>query len=162
MSNIKKQFQEIYAILEANKSKKVSTIFDQLEELMKAKTQQKTFITNENNEVVAIYCYYHKKWELVSNVEYGQKASTASGLNTMCKEGVREWTKAKKDLAKGKEALMNAMLNGDLEQSDLANQLAILESESKNIKESEANKEYSFDTLEEVLEAIIDAFIEAA
>jgi len=89
----KKAFVEVVALLEKNKNRKVSTILGQIKEMTAQKANLKTFITDEAGKVVAIFCYYHKQWELVSKVEYGKKASSSTGFNTMCKIGVSKWTK---------------------------------------------------------------------
>ena len=74
---IKKQFEEVYAFLEANKNKKVATIFDDVVALMSSKSGGsdigKTFIKDDEGNVIGVYCYYHKKWEAVSVAEYGVK-----------------------------------------------------------------------------------------
>ena len=134
---IKKQFEPIFALLEENSNKKVSTILPQLVELMSRKTNTSgndtCFLKDENNEVYAIYCYYHKKWELVSDVEYGTKKSTATGLNSMCKEGVSKWTKGQRVLKLAKEELLTKVMNGDIDVADIGQEQLKLEEESKVI-----------------------------
>lgn len=95
---IKKQFEALHALLEANKNKKVSTLMPQLIELMETKQLQKTFKTDKDGNVTHVFCYYHKEWEEVALIPYGNKKSSASGLNSMCKEGVKQWTKQQKVL----------------------------------------------------------------
>lgn len=132
MTTIKKAFVEIATILNENSNKKVSTILPQLLELMTAKSSGgsdigKTFLKDDNGEVFAVYCYYHKQWELISECEYGAKKGTASGLNTMCKEGVSHWTKQQRKAKKAKEALLDSIASGDIEVSDLADKQAEIE-----------------------------------
>ncbi len=65
---IKKQYEDLYNFLNANKNKKVSTIFDELTEMMSRQNaggNAKTFVTDENGNVTHVFCYYHKKWESV-------------------------------------------------------------------------------------------------
>ena len=138
MSNVKKVFIDIANLLEVNKNKKVSTILPQLLELMTAKNSGgsdigKTFLKDENDEVVAIYCYYHKKWELVLECEYGSKKGTATNLNTMCKEGVSHWTKQQRVMKKGKEELLNLVMDGEVAREDIGSAMAELELSSKVI-----------------------------
>jgi len=118
MTTIKKQYQDIHALLLANKGKKVSTIMDELEVLMSAKSKT-SIIHWEDEKVVAIYCYYHKQWELVSEVEYGKKASTKSGLNTMCKIGVSAWTKQQKSVKQVADDIMDEVIAGTIEIKDV-------------------------------------------
>tara|TARA_R110000851_G_scaffold14313_4_gene48490 strand:- start:2373 stop:2840 length:468 start_codon:yes stop_codon:yes gene_type:complete len=138
MSNVKKVFADIAVLLEENSNRKVSTILPQLMELMTSKNSGgsdigKTFLKDENGEVVAIFCYYHKKWELVSDCEYGSKKGTSTNLNTMCKEGVSHWTKQKRVAKKGKEDLLNQVMDGEVAQEDIGSAMAELELSSKVI-----------------------------
>lgn len=93
-THIKKDFVELVAFLETNKNKKVETILEQLKELCSSKNvMASTLRRDEEGNVTHVYCYYHKEWEDVSVIPYGNKYNTASGLNTMCKQGVNQWTK---------------------------------------------------------------------
>lgn len=128
---IKKQFEDIYAMLEENKNKKVSTILEDLTKLMTTKTQ-KTFRTNEEGEL-EVYCYYHKEWENTTQVSYGKKSSTATGLNTMCKEGVSHWTKAQRVKRQSESALKDQLLAGELTVEECNKALIELKNESTEI-----------------------------
>lgn len=134
---MKKQFAEIYAVLEANQNKKVSTIMPELIELMARKNnasgQANTFIKNEAGEVTHIFCYYHKLWEEVANVEYGSKANTATGLNTMCKEGVSNWTKQQRVKKQKEAALLSKVATGEIAVEDIGTIQAELQEEAKII-----------------------------
>lgn len=146
MTTVKKDFEQVYNLLMANQNKKVSTIMDQVLELMAKKSGDKTFFTDEEGKVQIIYCYYHKKFEVVTEVEYGAKASSASGLNTMCKEGVSAWTKQQRAKKKAQEDLLSRVASG--EELDLQVALADIETEAKAIK-PRADQHGSFDSLEE-------------
>lgn len=143
MTNIKKQYQEIYALLASNKNKKVSTIMDQLEELMSKKSaggvDGKTFIKDDDGNVVAIFCYYHKKWELLEECEYGLKASSSTGYNTMCKEGVREWNAQQKEIKALDGHLINEVASGELavENIEAVKQARIAEIKSNIVPRSD-------------------------
>ena len=121
--NIKKQYEEIYAILEANSNKKVSTVLPQLAELMSRKSnssgQANTFLKDDAGNVIAIYCYYHKTWELLSECEYGKKTGSSTGFNTMCKVGVSAWTKQQRIKKQADSDLLNQVESGDLQLSEL-------------------------------------------
>ena len=77
-TQVKKAFVELVELLEANQNKKIATIMPEILELVQGKSGGKTFHKDSDGNVVAIYCYYHKKWELVSEQEYGSKANTAT------------------------------------------------------------------------------------
>ena len=123
MTIVKKQFEELYTLLVENKNKKVNTILPQLIELMQRKNnasgQSHTFLKNEEGEVTHVYCYYHKKWEDVTVAEYGNKKGTATGLNTMCKEGVSNWTKQQRVRKQLEAGLLTKLMAGDLQTEDL-------------------------------------------
>lgn len=129
MTTIKKQYQEIAEILEANKNKKVSTILPQLLELMTAKQAQKNFLQDEEGNVTHVFCYYHKQWEDISIAEYGAKKSSASGLNSMCKEGVSSWTKQQKAIKQLKDEALKKVMAGEIEASEINQWLAKQEEE---------------------------------
>lgn len=132
MTTIKKQFVEIHAILTDNKNKKVSTILADLEALMVSKTQQRTYRTNDDGNL-EIFCYYHKQWEDVTVVEYGKKASTKTGLASMCKEGVSHWNKQQRDMKLAKNALLDNLAKGDITVQDLPELMEDIETASKII-----------------------------
>lgn len=125
MTIIKKDFQAIIDFLEANKSKNVKTILDQVREMASVKAQV-TFKKDEDGKVTEVYCYYHKRWELLSEHEYGLKASNkATGLNTMCKVGLNQWTKQQREAKKAKDALLARVAAG--ETLDLTAELEAIE-----------------------------------
>jgi len=130
---IKKQFVEIYELLEANKSKKVSTVLPELIELMTAKQNSKNFILDDDGNVTHVYCYYHKQWEDVTVAEYGAKKSTATGLNTMCKEGVSQWTKAQKAKKDAKAKLLEDVAKGLVEVSEVATKMTEIDAQAAEI-----------------------------
>ena len=154
--NIKKQFEELYAFLEANKNRKVSTLMPELSEMMSRKSaggaNGKTF-HKVDDEVVAVFCYYHKQWELVSVAEYGKKASNqATGLNTMCKQGVSAWTKQQRVKKQKSDELLTKVSSGELQPGDIATEQDRILEESKEIVPR--SDEHGFDTLEEALEQL--------
>ena len=156
---IKKAYQEIVALLEANENKKIKTLLPQIIALCEAKNGGgseigKTFLKDEDGEVLAIYCYYFKKWMPLCDVEFGAKKSTATGFNTMCKEGVSNWTKQQRVATKAKEGLLEQLTSGDLEAVDLpAAQEAIEEARKAIVASSE--DQFHFETADEVLVYLI-------
>lgn len=116
---IKKQFVELVDFLETNKNKKVGTILEQVLSMVESKKRDNTVLKDENGNVIAIFCYYHKQWELIKDVSYGKKASSASGYNTMCKMGVSKWTKQQSTAKKSKEDILTKVQNGDIEANEI-------------------------------------------
>ncbi len=137
---IKKAFVPIVEFLEANAGKKVSTIMDEVRQLCSAKTGGasggNTCIRDADNNVLAIYCYYHKKWEPVvgdNAVEYGAKASSSTGLNSMCKEGTSAWTKQQLEAKKANAALLTDVASGKVKPEEIVNLQADIDTKRKEI-----------------------------
>ena len=100
--SIRKQFVPLMEFLEGNRGQKVSDLLPQITQICSAKSNRSgekvaLFIgEGEKRKPVAILCWAFKRWmPLVGDnaVEFGSKANTATGLNTMCKEGTSWWTK---------------------------------------------------------------------
>jgi len=117
--SIKKPYVSLVEFLEINENKKVSSILEEIKLMCESKKTASTVIRDSNGEVLAVFCYYHKQWELVADVEYGSKANTQSGLNTMCKIGVSKWTKAQRDAKKANEELLTSVASGDILPNDI-------------------------------------------
>lgn len=152
---IKKAYVELIAFLEANSNRKVSTILAEAKEMCEAKNSGgsetgSTFIKDANEETVAIFCYYFKKWMPLCDVEFGKKASTATGYNTMCKEGVSNWTKQQRKAKVANTELLDKVASGDIEVTDIAEHKANIEAERKSIVEF-SEPTLQFDTAEDVL-----------
>jgi hypothetical protein len=116
---VKKAYVELVTFLEANKNKKIETLMPQIMELVTSKQAAKNFITDEDGNVTHIYCYYHKKWEALSECEYGAKKHSPSGYNSMCKEGVNQWTKQQRDARKAESELLTKLAEGTLAPTDI-------------------------------------------
>ena len=129
MDNVKKAYIDIVALLEANANKKVSTVLPLILELVTAKGTTKTFQKDEEGNVTHIFCYYHKEWEAVADVEYGKKSSTATGYNTMCKVGVSAWTKKQRVAKLAKEALLAKVVSGEIPAAELQDHMDAIEAE---------------------------------
>ncbi len=117
MNTIKKGFVEVHSILVENEDKKVSEIMDLLMPIFVSKQRDKNHFTNEHG--LWVFCYYHKTWELVSQVEYGSKVNTSTGLNSMCKVGTNQWTKQQREFKRDRSALLDLVLSGDLAVEDI-------------------------------------------
>ena len=131
MSSVKKNFEEIYALLRANGNLKVKDLMPELLELMSSKQRDKNHKTDEHG--LWIFCYYHKEWELTSQVEYGAKAGSATGFNSMCKVGVNTWTRQQREFKTDKANLLEEMIVGNLEASDLHSRVEELETIKKAV-----------------------------
>lgn len=150
---IKKVFSEVNALLLANKDSFVADIMPQLMLLMSAKVGGSevgsTHLKDDRGNVIAVFCYYHKCWELVSEHIYGTKAGTTTGLNSMCKLGVNAWTTQQRKAKLAKEALLTKLTNGELAIEDLAYEQADIESQRTNIVVPD-NYPKAFETLQEL------------
>jgi len=167
---IKKAFIGIHALLLASPEKKVKTIMPELVEIMSAKGAgggATAIHRNEAGDVVGIMDYYFKVWLPVSHVEFGAKANSASGLNTMCKLGVSLWTKQQRDFKKGKETLLDEVAAGNVLPTEIQQHLDSLE-EARGFIEAYPIPELAFASTEELdaadpdeMDAAIEAYDEA-
>lgn len=156
--SIKKAFAPILSVLttalEQNPKARVSDIIDEVTALASAKSgsgggKATTFHRNEAGEVIGIKDYYFGKWMDPRVAEFSPKKSSASGFNSMSKEGTSNWTKQNAAYKKGKEELLEQLAAGTVSQGDLATHLQALEDAKSTVI---AQKDgYGFDTLEELL-----------
>lgn len=127
MSTIKKDYQELVTFLETNKNKKVETILEMVREMCSSKNET-TFRKDDEGNVTHVFCYYHKVWEDLTQVEYGKKASNKStGLNTMCKVGLNAWSKQQRVAQKEKNELLTKMAKGEVTQEEFNLELDAIE-----------------------------------
>lgn len=152
MSSIKKVFQPIVSLLEANPDSRVSKLLDQVRELASAKSAgggaASTFHKDEAGNVVAIRCYYHGLWMHPTLGDFGKKTGSASGYNSMCKDGLSKWTAQQRAMKKAKDQLL-ADVASQTFQGDVQAELANIEAASKVIVPREDG--YGFATLENCL-----------
>jgi len=160
---IKKTMTAIHALLEANKENTVESIFEEATALCSTKSRAKgdgtgmtsTFIKDATGTTVAVFDYYFKRWmPLVGDeaVEFGAKASAASGYASMSKAGVSHWTKQQREAKKALANILARVESGDLAPSDITDAKEAIEVERKVIVETEAG----FATREEVMEYLAD------
>ena len=131
---VKKAYQDVVAFLEDNSDKKVKTILDEVIEMVSAKGRAgagaRSFIKSDDGTVVAILDYYFKRWmPLVGEqaVDFGSKAGSASGFNTMCKAGVSNWTKQQRQATAAKAQMIDDLESGDLDRESIADCRAEIE-----------------------------------
>lgn len=154
MATIKKAYQSIVELLQANEDARVGDILPEVVELAAAKTgagggKATAFHRNEEGEVVAIKCYYHKLWMDPRVVEFGKKATSPTGMNNMCKDGVSKWTKQQREAKSAEAELLNRVAAGDLAVEDIAGEQERIAEEAQRIEPRE--DDYGFETLEECL-----------
>jgi hypothetical protein len=154
MATIKKAYQGIVELLQANEGAKVSDVLQDVIDMASAKTgagggKATAFHRNEAGEVDAIKCYYHKLWMNPEVVEFGKKATSPTGLNNMCKDGVSKWTKQQRE-AKSQEAeLLGLVASGELAIEDIAGEQERIAEDTARIEPREDG--YGFETLEECI-----------
>lgn len=118
-NNVKVSYQELITFLESNKNKKVSTLMPDILAMVTSKTTPKTFHKDEEGEVTHIFCYYHKEWEDISLIPYGNKKSSSTGFNTMCKQGVSRWSKQQRIAKQATSTLLDKLSSGEITIDDL-------------------------------------------
>jgi hypothetical protein len=146
---IKKQFVELVELLESNKDKKVSSLLDQVIAMAESKKKDSVVIKNADGTIKAIYCYYHKQWELLEEVEYGSKKSSASGFNTMCKLGVSAWTAKQVKAKADKEEILIGVQNGEIDPSEIKFKLDEVEAIRKTFGQDDEDKPIGYANEEE-------------
>ena len=154
MATIKKAYQSIVELLQANEDAKVSDVLQDVIDLASAKTgagggKATAFHRDEEGNVVAIKCYYHKLWMDPNVVEFGKKATSPTGLNNMCKDGVSKWTKQQREAKAQEGELLGRVASGDLAIEDIAGEQERINEETARIEPRE--DDYGFTTLEECL-----------
>ena len=157
MSNIKKAYTSIVELLQANPDAVVSEVLPQVLELASAKSggggsRATTFHKNDEGKVIAIKCYYFGKWMSPLDMEFGKKASSATGFNSMCKEGVSHWTKQQRAYKQAQSALLKDVADGTVAAEDLA--AVMVELEEARDKVEPMSADCGHDTLEELLAAL--------
>lgn len=101
---VKVGFQELFNLLEANRDKTVSEILDQAVALAAPKGRKTVgFIKDAQGVVLGIFDTWYGRWALIrdnkANIDFGdygrevsEKGGTASGYNTMTKEGSSKYS----------------------------------------------------------------------
>ena len=97
-------------------------------------------------------CFYFKKWMSPEDVEFGKKASSPTGLNSMCKAGVSAWTKQQRAAKAAKESLLTDVAAGEVEAADLGDALEAIEAARGEIIDLPEGI-VGYDTIEAFLEA---------
>lgn len=163
---VKKQFQDLVNLLEANAEKKVKSIMDDVLALVETKSRggsANTTHRDEKGNLVAIFDYYFKQWMPISHIEFGAKASSNTGFNSMCKEGVSNWTRQQNAAKKAESKLLNDAINGDVAPDQMKEIKEQIEADRISIVAHSTG--IGFDNIEDLMEADtdeLDRMVEAA
>lgn len=122
------KLNELSSFLESVKNKKVGTILEEaqasINELIELANKQpvlsrnaKNFVRDENGVTMIVFCYYHKRWEIVSQASYGNKANSPSLLTSMCREGIKAWNKQQKAKKTAQVTLLDQVAKGEVKPS---------------------------------------------
>ena len=142
MTQVKKAFQPIIDILEANKDNPVSAVLARIMEIAEAKvtrTQGDIAIYDKKGKVVALFDYFLKRWmPLVGEkaVEFGPKAGTTTGFQGMSKIGLSLWTSAQRKAKAAELALLTQVAKGEIQPSDIPAKQAEIEESRKTTPET--------------------------
>lgn len=111
---IKKIYKDLVAFLETNKDKAIKNVLPEIYNLTRSKicrVEGDSFIKDKDGKLVAAMCFYYQQWmPLVGEnaVEFGVKANTKTGLNTMSKAGLELWLAQQKTATQaGKQIIVD-------------------------------------------------------
>ena len=165
---IKKAFVELVEFLQANKQKNVSTVLNEVIEMASAKSRgattgasTRTALRDTDGTVVAIFDYYFKRWmPLVGDeaVEFGLKKTSATGYNSMCKEGQSLWSKQHAAAKKAIEQILVDVESGELAPDAIGDAKAEILATRDEIQPTTSG----FETVEEVTEYLASEGVEFA
>jgi len=121
MTTIKKVFQPIIELLEANKDKRVSAVLNDILSLASVKQTREraseTFLVDATGAVVAIRDFYFKRWmPLVGKkaVEFAAKKGSKTGLSGLSTIGQSKFNAAKSRALKEEKELMDKIISGEI------------------------------------------------
>ncbi len=157
---IKKAFVDLHNFLAENKQKKISTVFETLLNMMTAHPGgggggESIVIRDAEENVVAIFCFYHKRWEMVTDIAYGTKASSKSGLYNMCKEGNSLYTKQNAEAKKASAGILARLQ--DPESLVTIEDIPVIQAEiekERTVIVATSKPEHSYATRAEVFQAM--------
>lgn len=142
--SVKKAYKEIIDYLNTNQNVKVADVLPKVIEMASAKSNRSTagstFIKDTEGNVVAINCYFYRRWmPLIGDkaVEFGKKANTTTGLNTMCKAGVSGWSKRERDYKKAQADMLDNVKTGKIKVTDIEAEQQKMEELRKAISETD-------------------------
>jgi len=160
-STVKKSFLPLVTMLQGvvaeNPKARIADVMEKVIELSSPKSRSKsdgngsvsTMIKDAEGNVVAIHDYYFKRWmPLIGEaaVAFGKKASSASGLASMCNEGTSLWTKQQREAKNALADILVRIEKGELQIADISAEKEAIEATRTAI----ADTELGFATAEEI------------
>ena len=112
-----------------------------------------TFHKDDEGNVLAVKCYYFGLWMSPTLVDFGAKASSTTGLNSMCKEGVSHWTKQQRVAKQEKTELLDRVAAGDVLPEDIAAEMEAIE-EARDAVAPHSDKVQGFENLDDLLASL--------
>lgn len=146
-----KNYTDLATLLSENSKARISTYAEQILLLAKPITRNAKTSMRKDGEVVAIFCYYHKQWELLSEVDYGKKASSNTGCNTMCKAGVNAWTRQNNTIKQIGSTILSLLENDKINVNEISTTKTRLEAEARIIDISTKPIGYNDSEIAEIL-----------
>ena len=151
MTQVKKSYLPLWEFLQDHKDEISDNLWEQLEVFVSKKSGRavSNAVWNDAGEVVAIFDYYFKKWlPLVGEkaVEFGIKAGTVTGYNTMCKVAVSEWTRQQRNAKKANIDLLDRVASGEVKPEEIVTWQSKIEAARVEV----GTTEWGFDTREEL------------
>lgn len=119
MNDIKKGLIELVKLVEARKGKIIDDKFIEDFRYYCVSKKKSSVILLDNDNIVGKFCWYHKKWELFKDNEFGIKSGDPSGFNSMCKSGVSSWTRSQLAIKKLDAEALKKVKSGKLKINDI-------------------------------------------
>lgn len=155
-TNVKVRLLPLVQFLIENQAKKVSTILEEVITLASpaprattTRTRAPSAIRDDADNVVGIYDTYFKRWMPVVGskaVEFGVKASSNTGFNSMSKVGQNHWAKSNGQAKAILDSLLDKVIKGELTPEQVAGQKA----EADALRITIEHTDDGFDTLEDL------------
>ena len=114
MNDIKKGLIELVKLVEARKGKIIDDKFIEDFRYYCVSKKKSSVVLLDDDKIVGKFCWYHKKWELFKDNEFGIKSGDASGFNSMCKSGVSSWTRSQLAIKKLDAEALKKVKSGKL------------------------------------------------
>ncbi|NRA77924.1 MAG: hypothetical protein HRU18_06925 [Pseudoalteromonas sp.] len=152
-STIKKVFEPMIALLVSNQTATVSDILAQATKLASKSTSSvaAAFHAAADGSALIAHCAYFDQYFIVSEQEFGVKASAKSGLNSYCKEGLALFNKQQSTAKADEAGLLTKLMAGELLPEDIGTAKNEIEEARLVVADTEQR---GFDTLEAAITAL--------
>jgi len=148
---IKKQFTELITLLESNQEKMIKTILPQVLALCESKVATLNCLFDKNKRAFAIYCYFHKQWEIVLEVDYSAVSKSPSGKSRLCKLGQKAFTAQQNAFKLVPSKVLELVESGKIKTSEIKETTSKLLQDTKTlIEETHQHDTNLYNTLEQV------------